>query len=378
MQKLNILFGFNEPAFEEGVKKTLQTSGYEANIIVKLTKLSIREYLRVNEYCNTVVLKEVMSSKSIYSAEELSELTDFRDVNVIIVINSRHNGTEFMHILYNAGITCAIFQDGKRGATPKQVGEFVINKRTRRQAREYYGIDNRKVETGILDMDYFYEIYNDMLCQNTEKTLIENYLAVCRRLNQQQLYDFTRRLPEERINELKRYEEFFDVVRSLKKSGFNLKIKRKRKTKIGLHLPNSEAETNNEKKMNEQPAAIVDVTAESAEPVEEGGKEKNTLFDLAGQLFRVDERDAEVIPDNPISETDAGYILPDRDTLSNEQIDIVMPVDMDEPRERIISLNEAEGMKDKSKRVKPYYPIMIITTIVSLLLLFLAYGFSLI
>lgn len=379
MQKVNILFGFNEPVFEEGVKKALHASGYDVNIVVKLTKLSIREYLRDNDSCNTVILKEVINNKSIYSAEELSELTDHRDVNVIIVINSWHHGTGYMHILYNAGITCAIFQNGNRGATPKQVSEFVITKRTRKQAREYYGIDKRKVETGILDKDSFYEIYNDMLCQNAENSLIENYLTVCNRLNLRQLYDFTRRLPDEMIAELRRYEEFFDVVRSLKKSGLDLKIKKRRITKTRLRFPTDIQEKSSKaEKINVQPIITEDVTAEGTSLFVKGGKERSTLLDLAGQLFRVDEKEDKMIPDDSILETGDENILPDKETLSNELIDLAVSAGTDDPKVHTISYDEVEGMADRKEKVKHYYPIVFITAVVCLILFYLIYRFSLI
>ena len=146
MDKVKILFGFDAPRFEKGVIIALKQRGYEVESTAKYTKSSIRDFLTANPSYTTAVLLEVMNNSSDeniakYTAEELALLADERDMNIIVLLNESHKSTSFMEILYAAGITSAIYQKGRKGgATPKEVVDLILTKRSNRQAREYYGI----------------------------------------------------------------------------------------------------------------------------------------------------------------------------------------------------------------------------------------------
>ena len=233
MEKMKILFGFDSPEIEEAVKSLLRARGVEAEIVVKFSKSQVKDYLERNTGCNTAVLKEIADKHNAYTAEELAQLTDLRDINVIVVLSARHKSTEYVHTLYSAGITNAVFQEGRKGgATPKELVELILQRRPRKLAREIYGINSQKLSAVPLDIETCKDFYKEM--KEGEGTLLENYLTVCSKMSPRQIADFTKRLPENERAELMQFEEFHTVMRLLKKFGYDLKYKKPKKAVIGL------------------------------------------------------------------------------------------------------------------------------------------------
>jgi len=243
MEQKKILFGFDAPKFENEVIKLLKKKGYEVESTVKFTKSSIRDFLLANPSYETAVLLEVMnnsadSSVAKYNAEELAMLTDERDVNIIVILNDNRKGTKFMETLYTAGITSALYQKGRHGgATAKDIAELIIEKRNKRQAREYYGIADAPINLGFLGNDTFTEYYNRLQDETYGSTLIERFCNICTMMNKKQIADFIRRTPQEVVDELKKYEEFHVILEFIKGNGIDLKIKRPKKIQIGLSTP---------------------------------------------------------------------------------------------------------------------------------------------
>ena len=231
---ITVLMGFDEPAFEKNLERYFRQKGYEVKIAVKLTKAAVADFLRANADCRTVILKEVNENAK-YTADELANLTDEKELNLVVVLNDRHKGTEYMEILYRAGITSAVFQSGrKRGVAVRDVAELAIHKRSRREAREYYGLEDKTIELGFLGSDTFVEFYSQLSSPEYGDSVLERFINVCRRMNGAQMGDFIRRLPDEIIDEIKKYEEFWTIISLLQKTGVDINIKRPRNVSIGL------------------------------------------------------------------------------------------------------------------------------------------------
>ena len=126
-----------------------------------------------------------------------------------------------MQILYGAGITSAVFQYGRKGGpTLKNIVELVVKKRTRKEARNYYGIADRSVELEFLGNETFIGYFNLLFSDKLGETLIERFMQLCARMNRGQIADFIRRLPEEMINELSTDAEFQNICKTV--SGGNI------------------------------------------------------------------------------------------------------------------------------------------------------------
>lgn len=242
---LEILFGFDEPDVQMGICRYLEDCGYAVHAAVKLNKIGIEDYLNLNPSCRTVVLKEVFSQKQKYTAEELARLTDAHDVNVVVVLSEKHHGTEYMNRLYIAGITSAIFQKGRRGgASVKEIAGLIMQKRSRQDARVYYGIDDEKIDLGYLSDHAFAEYFHSLNDPDYGSTLLERFLQVCSYMTPQKLADFIKRLPDDAKNELSLYAEFYEIVDALKQYfNIDLGIKRPKKVKVGLKTPDILLET---------------------------------------------------------------------------------------------------------------------------------------
>ena len=269
MQTLNILFGFSDDNFERAVKALLKEKGYEANISVRYSKGSVQKYIESNPDTDAVVILEAFqktaggrSKPERYTAEEVAQLTEGSDVNVILVLGENHKGTEYMSTLLVGGITSAFFQKKGAGARPVDIATLILQKRTRRAAKEYYGIANQKIELGFLDTDDFNKTYQKM---KANENVLAGYIEVCGKMSPEQIADFTRRLPEEDKSYLAGFEEFHVVMQLLLKFNIDLKIKRPRKVVIGLNQPLMLDEHSGSVKLNE---TVV------AEDKQEGIKEK--------------------------------------------------------------------------------------------------------
>ena len=236
MPTINILFGFDEPEYEHAVENALREQGYTVESTVKLSKSSIRDFLLANPKYDTAILLEVVSKVNKFTADELAIMTDERDINIIPVVNANLKGTEYMQTLYSAGITSAVFSS-KKGATVQDITELILHKRTRREAREYYGISDKPIELGFLGNDTFTEYYGHLSSEQYGNSLLERFINVCTHMSQKQIADFIRRMPAETVDELKLYEEFHMIVALLKEVGIDLRIKRPRKVQIGLVTP---------------------------------------------------------------------------------------------------------------------------------------------
>lgn len=231
MEQIKLLVGFDNPEFEKDIVSYLKKIGYEAQITVKLTKNSIREYIQTNPDTDALVLLKTLNNLrderlSSYNADELASLTDECDINVVIILDEDKKGTDFMRVLYGAGILSAVFQDGKGKVTVKEICNLIAHKRTRAAAREYYGLREAPVVLDFLADDTFATYYNYLLDDNTETTMYMRFYRLCQWMTDGQIADFIRRLPYENIEELGQDPEFYEFCEKLKKTGISVNVSR--------------------------------------------------------------------------------------------------------------------------------------------------------
>ncbi len=227
-----ILFGFEAPLFQAEISELLKRKGVEVKIEAKFTKNSIRDYIMMHEECDTVILKEKSDSCE-YTADELALLADERDLNIVVVLMANHKGTSYMQTLYAANILGAIFQSGRSGgAKVEDVAALILKKRTRKEARDYYGIGNVEVDIGILSPEAFSYYYSCLSNPEYGDLMIERYLTVAQKLTAKQNEDFIRKLPKDTLEELSSYAEFYEVLAQLKTYGVDIKMKKPKNAKI--------------------------------------------------------------------------------------------------------------------------------------------------
>jgi len=234
---MHILFGFNDLELTGKLCDYLAEKGYVATIEEKYTKYSIKEYINTHPECNTVILKEAWG-ELVYKAEEVAELADLRDINIIIVVGAEHKGTQYMHTLYAAGITSALFHVGRKGGIKLgTIADLIIKKRPRKEARVYYGIADEQIELGYLAFDAYIEYADALNNKEYGRTLIERFMTVAGKLTPKQLEDYIRRLPVEVVEELQQYEAYYKITITLKQYGIDMRYKKPKKFKEPPFVP---------------------------------------------------------------------------------------------------------------------------------------------
>lgn len=215
---LNILYGVGNPDFVRNINKFFEKQGFNVESASKYSKKSIMEYLKANPNCNVVVLIEGLQKNSLYTAEELTMLTDDRDVHVVVVLEASHRGTDYMKKLYAAGITSAIFLDGAE-TDISTVSDLVLHKRSRKAARVYYDIDAEPFQTDTVTPEQMNN-YIAYLREDDGITVQDKYEYIVNELTIEQNRVFLERLPAELQSEcMKSRVAGYFVKKGAKKSG---------------------------------------------------------------------------------------------------------------------------------------------------------------
>lgn len=234
MANFHILFGFDDTDIVRTIVNAVKRQRNEVEFATATTKDAIRDYLYRNKTVTTLILREVMGTES-FSAEELAQLNDTMNYNIIVVVDASHRGQPFMQTLYAAGITSAILLGEKSGAAPATIADLVLNQRSRKKARDYYGMSNVNVKIDILTSDMFVEKFAMLTNESIGFNIIDRYVQVVRRLTVKQAVDFTRKLPPNIIRELMEYEEYYKVLDYFKRNGYKVNTgKRPKNLKKGL------------------------------------------------------------------------------------------------------------------------------------------------
>lgn len=224
-KEINVLFGFDNQKVEEYICSELGKNGIKVNYQVKSTKNTISSFVQSHPDYNNIVLLEVMNkSRDVrlarWEADEIAALTDDQDMNVIVVLDESkkeqlHKGTEYMQVLYAANIMNAIYNDGKKNNNC--LGEMVnlLKKtRTRKEAREYYGI-SEYVEIDFLSSSEFCTLCRRLYDPKLGESTAERFEKLCSKLNNEQIADFIRRMPLEVKKELEQtdtYQHIYEFV----------------------------------------------------------------------------------------------------------------------------------------------------------------------
>ena len=385
MSEKHILCGFDIPEFEKRMKLLLKEQGYDATTYIQLSKKGVKDFLEQNPKCDTVILLEASNLKKSYTAEEIAALTDKREINVIVVLSSRHIGTDYMKILYVAGVTNAIFQMGRKdGASAKDIVERIIHKRNRQEARRYYGIEHLDLDpTVIIDMDTYADYYQKL---HKDEQLLVNYLKICADMSPKQIADFTKRIPAEDREYLAQFVEFHMLVDAVKNLGVVMKVKKPRKTKVGMNVTpeiavsDSAVKYSNHEELFSLPKALEpeeEKHIEQQEPSQKVSSVENLYQGmsmeellLAAQTIVVPAR-KEKVPGQKEAEINSQTVLEEARRLKEETIEKQRALDLEQKRladekrafedERLSTMRELrreeqrikqEAEEDRKKREK--------------------------
>lgn len=141
--KFNILLGLmnSDENYANQVKAALKEYGvYVDSIACKYKKLGIDQYINENSEINVVIVSEYLESISPYTVKDFSKILDKNsDVILIPVIMQKHKGGVFAKELYQVGVFNAVFEED---ASMDAIAKLILRKRSRKEARVYYGIQD--------------------------------------------------------------------------------------------------------------------------------------------------------------------------------------------------------------------------------------------
>lgn len=142
VRQIKVVCGLNNETnilLKERLGEAAAEKGLKLQIVSRYRKEGVYQYVMEHPDYQYVILQEIMQSSSPYRAEDAALLTDERNVKVILVLNKSHAGSQYMRILYAAGILDALYEED---AYAERIVELLRCGRTRKEARRYYGIES--------------------------------------------------------------------------------------------------------------------------------------------------------------------------------------------------------------------------------------------
>jgi len=328
--KYHILFGFDDPDIVQSIISMVKKPNNVVEYACCTTKSEIQEYWYYHPDITTFVLREVMGNES-FSAEELAAFNDAKTFNIIVVLEEFHKGKEYMQILYAAGITSAILLEANNGASPAEISELILMPRSRRRAREVYGMSQVKGNLNILTSDIFLSKYTFLMDETQGVNIIDRYLMIIKSLTIKQGVEFTKKLPANVRKELMEYEEYYKVQDFFIMNGIAISYKKPKNLKKGLsdsafqiYLESKVKNTNRRKKRGTVQSSRVVQTVPSSNkpniPVKRVAKEEvpvqEETFDITKNIFADDSNWEAAQQEHPA--TERVDIQSDEDNQNND------------------------------------------------------------
>ena len=309
-QALNILFGFEESKFQRDVERALTGYGYTPNIVCKYSKLSIAKFVKENPSFNIVVLKELVG-RTPYTDVELADLTEERDINVIVVLTARHKGTSYMETLYSAGITGVLFQDGTTtDASVEKVVDLILHKRRRIDARKYYGIrEDTGVQVDKISDDKLSDLLHALDDSSYGEDIGTRFAMLCQTLSVRQTCEFIKKLPADVKASLEGCDNYWLVIAALEKHGVKIRSQ-KYEDKLKNFSKRAKVEASKQKRLDAKSleseyAPSNPVAQTSTKAAEDADPSKEDEFVTEEELEREREEENETDePATPPSTTD--------------------------------------------------------------------------
>lgn len=186
----------------------------------------------MDNYENAIILlQENMDTSASYQSWDIAALRDIKRIPVVVSVDRKHYGTEYMAVLYAAGIMDAVYEED---ADAEELMKRILSRRSRRESREYYGIRSMDEVVSVLDIlgkdaleRYIHYIGAGIDIQDTRL----RYQEVRNKLSYVENCYLAENLPENTVQELQEDEGFILYQKAVQK----MKIGKEKKMGTG-HL----------------------------------------------------------------------------------------------------------------------------------------------
>lgn len=197
---MKIILGFDDSEIISRIKTALESRNVDVNFCICTTKLEIYQHVFNDLDVKGIVLTEYIDKDGKWSAYELAKFNDYRNINIIPILQENKKGTEFLKIIYAANITSAILGD----ASPELISDLLLNRRTRKDAKKYYGF----FETPVVNYEEVTGEYLEFLLSKLESADKKDTAAVfddaCAQLSKKQIENFLTKVSGELMPYIKK------------------------------------------------------------------------------------------------------------------------------------------------------------------------------
>lgn len=237
MRQIEVICGIPEDTISTGlVEKICQMAlERETKFVIHpcLSKQEV-EYktFSMDNYENVVILlQENMDMSASYQSWEIAALRDIKRIPVVVSVDRKHYGTDYMAVLYAAGIMDAVYEED---ADAEELAKRILSRRSRRESRDYYGIRSMDEVVSVLDIlgkdaleRYIHYIGAGIDARDTQL----RYQEVRKKLSYVENCCLIEHIPESTMRELQEDEEFSLYQKAVQKT------KKGKEKKIGTeHL----------------------------------------------------------------------------------------------------------------------------------------------
>lgn len=235
MEQIDVICGIPDTTISTGlVEKICQMALERETKIVIHPCLSKQEveykvFSMDKQLKAVILLQESMDTSASYQSWEIAALRDIRRIPVVVSVDRKHYGTDYMSVLYAAGIMDAVYEED---ANAGELTKRILSRRSRKDCRDYYGIRSMDEVLSVLDIlgkdtlnRYLHYISSGIDAQDT----LRRYQEVRKKLSYVENCYLAEHLPESIIQELQADEGFALYHKTIQKG------KKERKTGAG-HL----------------------------------------------------------------------------------------------------------------------------------------------
>lgn len=155
MRQIEVICGIPEDTLSTGlVEKICQMASERGMKLVIHPCLSKQEveyktFSMDNQKNAVILLQENMDTSASYQSWEIAALRDIKRIPVVVSVDRKHYGTDYMAVLYAAGIMDAVYEED---ADAEELMKRILSRRSRRESREYYGIRSMDEVVSVLDI----------------------------------------------------------------------------------------------------------------------------------------------------------------------------------------------------------------------------------
>ena len=155
MRQIEVICGIPEGTLSTGLVERICQMALERGMkfvihpCLSKQEVEFKAFSMDNPENAVILLQENMDTSASYQSWEIAALRDIKRIPVVVSVDRKHYGTDYMAVLYAAGIMDAVYEED---ADAEELTKRILSRRSRRESREYYGIRSMDEVVSVLDI----------------------------------------------------------------------------------------------------------------------------------------------------------------------------------------------------------------------------------